>query len=74
MSNNLDKYGRMGAIVGGGILGFFVFGGIALRFLGPSNVSLLVSLAIAVAGAIFGAYSQVKRGDTLWKELTGKWW
>ncbi len=74
MSDPLDKYGRLGAIVGGALLGFLVFGGIALRLFLTYDAPWYLWLPISVAGPFIGAWSQLKRGDTLWKELSGRWW
>ena len=74
MAYKRDKYGLAGAIIGGALLGFVVFGGVAMHLIARYRVSMFVALCVAIVGAVIGAYSQVKRGDTLWKELTGKWW
>ena len=74
MSDKLDKYERIGSILGGAVVGFFVFGCIALKLLDWYELSLLVLLTIAILGAVIGAYSQVKRGDTLWHEISRFWW
>jgi hypothetical protein len=72
----LEKYELLGAIVGGFVFGFLVFGAIALYLCSSFDLPSGIALAVAVLGAIGGAYSQVKRGDTLWEEVSRyrHWW
>ena len=74
MSDPLEKYTRLGAIIGGALLGLLVSGAIAIRLALKSYVPWYVSLLVMIAGPIIGAWSQVKSGDTLWKNGSGKWW
>jgi hypothetical protein len=74
MNDPLEKYSRLGAIIGGALLGLVVFGCIALRLFMTDLLPWPLSLLVAISGPFIGAWSQVKRGDTLWKEISGKWW
>jgi hypothetical protein len=69
----LEKYELLGAIVGGFVLGFFIFGVFGIYLCTRFDLHWFISLAVAIIGAIGAAYSQVLRGDTLWKEITASW-
>lgn len=64
----------MGAAIGGAIVGFIVFGYLALRFL-ESNSGLL-AFVVAALGAFLGGWFQIRRSDWLWHRLTQwfRWW
>lgn len=69
-----DKWGRRGAVAGGFVLGFFVFGAMAIRFF-YSERSWEALFLIALIGAAFSSWCQVRYGNLLWYKLFNRsWW
>jgi hypothetical protein len=64
-------YSTLGALVGGAVVGFLVFGYLGMRFFKDADGPLL-PLACASVGAVVGAVYQVAYGDLLWHRLWGR--
>jgi hypothetical protein len=72
MADVEEKYTKLGALIGGAIFGFIVFGLLSLRLLQYID-GVFWPIVVAFSGSILGAWCQVKHGDYLWNKIL-RWW